>query len=111
MTGPTVSLLLTLFSGAVSGDMVGALIKDQSLAPTVNTILGLIGGVGGSQLPGALASSRPDREHWNVQRFRVVLPIIIGILQVSLQKPEDRKLSDQQAAARRKERMPAKGHV
>ena len=54
MTSPIVIWLLTLTSGAVGGNVGGALIKDQSLGPVVNTILGLIGGVGGSQLLGAL---------------------------------------------------------
>jgi uncharacterized membrane protein YeaQ/YmgE (transglycosylase-associated protein family) len=48
MTSPVITCLLTLISGAVGGNIGGALIKDQSLGPVVNTILGVIGGVGGS---------------------------------------------------------------
>jgi uncharacterized membrane protein YeaQ/YmgE (transglycosylase-associated protein family) len=54
MTSPIVIWLLPLISGAVGGNIGGALIQDQSLGPIANTILGLIGGVGGSQLLGAL---------------------------------------------------------
>jgi uncharacterized membrane protein YeaQ/YmgE (transglycosylase-associated protein family) len=54
MTSPIVTWLLTLISGTVGGNIGAALIKDQTLGPVVNTILGLVGGVGGSQLLGGL---------------------------------------------------------
>jgi uncharacterized membrane protein YeaQ/YmgE (transglycosylase-associated protein family) len=54
MTSPIITWLLTLISGAVGGNIGGALINDQSLGPVVNTILGPIVGVGGSQLLGVL---------------------------------------------------------
>ena len=54
MTSPIITWLLTLISGAVGGNIGGALIKEQSL--------GQIGNIGVSGVVGAL------------------LPIIIGIL-------------------------------
>jgi uncharacterized membrane protein YeaQ/YmgE (transglycosylase-associated protein family) len=51
-TAPEIRIKSQLTNGLVI--IGGALIKEQSLGPIVNTILGLIGGVGGSQLLGAL---------------------------------------------------------
>jgi uncharacterized membrane protein YeaQ/YmgE (transglycosylase-associated protein family) len=83
MTSPLVSWLITLISGAVGGNVGGALIKDQSLGPIVNTVLGLIGGVGGSQLLGTLGGMQSLGQIGNIGASGVVgalLPIIIGIL-------------------------------
>ena len=74
---------MTLISGAVGRNIGGALIKEQSLGPVVNTILGLIGGVGGSQLFGALGGLQSLGQTGNIGASGVVgslLPIIIGIL-------------------------------
>jgi uncharacterized membrane protein YeaQ/YmgE (transglycosylase-associated protein family) len=56
--------LLRLVSGAVGGNVGGALIKDQRLGPIVNTVLGLIGGVGGSSPLLAGYSRRGKAEMW-----------------------------------------------
>ncbi|HEY1472404.1 MAG TPA: hypothetical protein VGF61_25430 [Candidatus Acidoferrum sp.] len=83
MTGPIVTWLLTLISGAVGGNIGGASIKDQSLGPVVNTILGLIGGVGGSQLLAALGGLQSLGQIGNIGASGIVgavLPIIIGLL-------------------------------
>ena len=83
MSSPLISWLLTLISGAVGGNIGGALIKDQSLGPIVNSVLGLIGGVGGSQLLGALGGVQSLGQIGNIGVSGVVgalLPIIIGIL-------------------------------
>jgi uncharacterized membrane protein YeaQ/YmgE (transglycosylase-associated protein family) len=37
-------LLINLISGAVGGNIAGALAKNKSLGPLINTILGLVGG-------------------------------------------------------------------
>ena len=87
MTSPIITWLVTLISGAVGGNICGALIKDQSLGPVVNTILGLIGGVGGSQLLGALGGLQSLGQIGNIGTSGVVgalLPIIIGILKNKL---------------------------
>jgi uncharacterized membrane protein YeaQ/YmgE (transglycosylase-associated protein family) len=81
MTSPIVTWLLTLISGAVGGNIGGALIKDQSLGPVVNTILGLIGGVGGSQLLAALGGLQSLGQIGNIGASGFVgalLPIIIA---------------------------------
>jgi uncharacterized membrane protein YeaQ/YmgE (transglycosylase-associated protein family) len=81
MTSPIVTWPLTLISGAVGGNIGGALIKDQNLGPVVNTILGLIGGVGGSQLLGALGGLQSLGQIGNIRASGVVgalLPIVIA---------------------------------
>jgi uncharacterized membrane protein YeaQ/YmgE (transglycosylase-associated protein family) len=83
MTSPLVSWLLTLISGAVGGNLSGALIKDYSLGPIVNTVLGLIGGMVGSQLLGALGGLPALGQIGNIAACGLVgalSPIIIGIL-------------------------------
>jgi uncharacterized membrane protein YeaQ/YmgE (transglycosylase-associated protein family) len=83
MSSPLISWLLTLISGAVGGNIGGALIEDQSLGPIVNTVLGRIGGVGGGQLLGALGGLQSLGQIGNVGASGVVgalLPIIIGLL-------------------------------
>lgn len=81
MTSPIVTWLLTLISGADGGNIGGALIKDQTLGPVVNTILGLVGGVGGSQLLGGLGGLQCLGQIDNIGASGVVgalLPIIIA---------------------------------
>jgi uncharacterized membrane protein YeaQ/YmgE (transglycosylase-associated protein family) len=80
---------LSLISGAVGGNIGGALIKDQSLGPVMNTILGLIGGVGGGQLLGALDGLQSLGQIGNIGASGIVgalLPIIIGVLKNKLAK-------------------------
>ena len=43
-------LLISLISGAVGGNIAGALSKDRNLGATLNTILGALGGAAGGQL-------------------------------------------------------------
>ncbi len=81
MTSPIVTWLLTLISGADGGNIGGALIKDPTLGPAVNTILGLVGGVGGSQLLGGLGGLQCLGQIDNIGASGVVgalLPIIIA---------------------------------
>ena len=81
MTSPIVTWLLTLISRAVGGNIGGALLKDQKLGRVVNTILGLIGGVGRSQLLGALGGLQSLGQIGNIRASGVVgalLPIIIA---------------------------------
>lgn len=46
------TLLIQAVSGAVGGNIAGWLNKARSFSPLLNTILGIIGGVGGGQLFG-----------------------------------------------------------
>jgi hypothetical protein len=50
------SLIVQAIAGAVGGNVAGLLNKARSLGPLINTVLGLLGGVGGGQaLGGVLA--------------------------------------------------------
>jgi hypothetical protein len=44
--------LISLLSGGVGGNLIGALMKNRSLGPALNTVLGAIGGLAGGQLAG-----------------------------------------------------------
>lgn len=48
-----VSLLIQLLSGAAGGNIAGVINKARSLGPTLNTVLGALGGVAGGQALGA----------------------------------------------------------
>jgi uncharacterized membrane protein YeaQ/YmgE (transglycosylase-associated protein family) len=47
-----ISWIISLVAGSAGGNIVGVLLKNKSLGPMLNTILGLVGGgVGGKLLP------------------------------------------------------------
>ena len=48
------AIIIPLISGAVGGNVVGALAKNLSLGTLGNTLSGIVGGIGGSQLVGML---------------------------------------------------------
>lgn len=48
------AIIIPLISGAVGGNVVGALAKNLSLGTLGNSLAGIVGGVGGSQLIGML---------------------------------------------------------
>jgi uncharacterized membrane protein YeaQ/YmgE (transglycosylase-associated protein family) len=52
--GGIIGLIISLISGAVGGNIAGAVLKDQSLGALGNTIAGLIGGGVGGQILSAL---------------------------------------------------------
>lgn len=51
MDGAIVELLISLVSGAVGGNIAGALMKDKSLGTLWNSVVGILGGgLGGTAL-------------------------------------------------------------
>jgi uncharacterized membrane protein YeaQ/YmgE (transglycosylase-associated protein family) len=51
-------LLISLLSGGVGGNLFGALMKNRSMGPMLNTILGALGGLAAGQLgSGALGGT------------------------------------------------------
>jgi len=44
--------LINILSGGVGGNLFGALMKNRSMGPALNTILGALGGLAGGQLGG-----------------------------------------------------------
>ena len=43
-----VSLIINLISGAVGGNIAGAVMKDKSLGPLLNSVVGVFGGGAGT---------------------------------------------------------------
>jgi hypothetical protein len=54
-----VSLIVQLVSGAVGGNIAGAALKNFSLGPTGNSIVGILGGGIGGQILGMLMGGAP----------------------------------------------------
>lgn len=82
-----VSWIISLLAGGAGGNVVGALLKNKSLGPMLNTILGIIGGgAGGQLLPilvPALKSFLGGGEVGTGSLSAIVgalLPLIIGLL-------------------------------
>jgi len=47
-----ISWIVSLIAGSAGGNVVGALLKNRSLGPVINSVLGLVGGgLGGKVLP------------------------------------------------------------
>lgn len=49
-----VKLLVSLISGAVGGNIAGAAVKENNLGAVANSVIGLLGGVGGDYILQAL---------------------------------------------------------
>jgi uncharacterized membrane protein YeaQ/YmgE (transglycosylase-associated protein family) len=52
MNEQIIGWLISLIAGSAGGNIVGALLKNRSLGPMLNSVLGLVGGgIGGQLLP------------------------------------------------------------
>lgn len=49
-----VALIINLVSGAVGGNLAGAVMKDKSLGPLLNSVVGVVGGGAGMALLNAM---------------------------------------------------------
>ena len=70
------TLLINLLSGGVGGNLFGALMKNRSMGPMLNTILGALGGLAGGQ---AASSAMGDNMGGTIAASAVggiVLPLI-----------------------------------
>lgn len=74
------SLLIQLISGAVGGNVAGAVNKAKTLGPLVNTILGALGGLGGGQLASSTLGGGTAAEVGTSAVVGALLPIIVGML-------------------------------
>ena len=54
MSATLINLIIQIVAGALGGNGAGAALKEMSLGPLGNSIVGAIGGVGGGQLLSAL---------------------------------------------------------
>ena len=64
-------LILQLVGGAAGGNLIAKLLKNLDLGPIGNTIIGLIGGLGGGQLAGLLGAETGGTE---------IVPMLISLL-------------------------------
>ena len=79
--------LISLIAGSAGGNIVGALLKNRSLGPMLNTVLGLGGGgIGGQVLPSLVPALATALGGGNVANgglsaiIGALLPLIISFL-------------------------------
>ena len=80
--------IVSLISGGAGGNIAGAILKDKSLGPIINSVLGAIGGAAGGQLlpqliPQLLEMLTKSGVLGNAGISAVVgaiLPLVIGLL-------------------------------
>jgi uncharacterized membrane protein YeaQ/YmgE (transglycosylase-associated protein family) len=84
MENALVSWIISLVSGGAGGNVIGALLKEKSLGPTMNSILGAVGGaLGGQILPLVLEGLQSSGALGNIGSSAVggiVLPLIVSFL-------------------------------
>jgi uncharacterized membrane protein YeaQ/YmgE (transglycosylase-associated protein family) len=90
MEGPLVSWLISLVTGAIGGNVAGAILKNLSLGPLGNTLAGLVGGgIGGQLLTAVLGSGAPAGIGGNVAGSGVggiVIMAIVGFIKTKMAK-------------------------
>ncbi len=78
------SIVTSLVSGGVGGNIAGALVKERRLGPVLNTILGVVGGgIGGQLLPMSISALQGGGVGQNAGLSAVVgavLPLIGSML-------------------------------
>jgi uncharacterized membrane protein YeaQ/YmgE (transglycosylase-associated protein family) len=72
-------IILQLISGAVGGNVGGALAKARSLGPVWNSVLGIIGGLVGGQGANALGVDQAGGQMGIAAVVGALLPIIVGM--------------------------------
>jgi uncharacterized membrane protein YeaQ/YmgE (transglycosylase-associated protein family) len=78
------TILIQLIAGAVGGNAAGLLNKAKSLGPLLNTVLGIIGGVGGGQLlggpvAGMLGGNATAGNATSAAVIGALLPLVVGL--------------------------------
>jgi hypothetical protein len=79
------SLIIQAIAGAVGGNAAGLLNKARSYGPLINTVLGLLGGVGGGQalggvLTGLLGGNATAGNVTASALGGILVPLIAGFL-------------------------------
>ena len=72
-------IILQIISGAVGGNVGGALAKARSLGPVWNSVLGIIGGLIGGQGANALGVDATAGQLGLSAVVGAVLPIVVGM--------------------------------
>lgn len=71
-------MIIQLIAGAIGGNAAGAGAKNLSLGPIVNTIVGLIGGLGGGQLLTMLGAGDAAAAASNMDLTTIIQSILGG---------------------------------
>ncbi len=74
------TLLLQCLAGAAGGNIAGMLNKAKNLGPLINTILGVVGGVGGGQLLSGMTGGSMAGTVGVSAVVGGLLPLIAGML-------------------------------
>lgn len=74
------TLLLQCLAGAAGGNIAGVLNKAKNLGPLINTILGVVGGVGGGQLLSGMTGGSMAGTVGVSAVVGALLPLIAGML-------------------------------
>jgi uncharacterized membrane protein YeaQ/YmgE (transglycosylase-associated protein family) len=89
MGSTLVQLIINLVSGAVGGNIAGAVLKNFNLGPVGNTIVGLIGGGLGGQLLSATGLLQSTGMAGDIAGSAVgggVLLVIVGLIKNAMAK-------------------------
>ncbi len=74
------TIIIELISGAVGGNVAGAVNKSRSLGPLINSVLGAIGGVaGGAAMAGTAGDSTVSKVGISAVAG-LILPLLAGFL-------------------------------
>lgn len=78
------TILTQLIAGAIGGNAAGLLNKAKSLGPVLNTVLGIIGGIGGGQLLGGpvadiLGGNATAGNATSAAVIGAILPLAVGL--------------------------------
>ena len=93
MNEQLIGWLISLVAGGAGGNVVGALLKNKSLGPVLNTVLGLAGGAGGQLLPslipalGALVGGAEPGNYAGTGGLSAVLGALLPLILGMLKKP------------------------
>jgi len=80
------SLLIQLVTGAVGGNIIGALVKKFSLGFLGNTIAGVVGGGLGGQLLGGMLGSGMVGQVGSAAAGGGILMVIVGLIKSMMAK-------------------------
>lgn len=89
MSSTIVQVIVALISGGVGGNIAGAILKNFSLGPVGNTIVGLLGGGVGEQILAATGLIQGGSVIGNVAGSGVggaILMIIVGLIKNAMAK-------------------------
>lgn len=82
-------ILVQIITGAIGGNVAGALLKKYNLGPLLNTVVGIVGGAGGGNLIDKLGINLGGGLVDNIAGSGVggaILMVIVGLIKNALAK-------------------------